>query len=89
MIVANTDSGQNFQIVGWGHGLFGQSGTTWNFDNPMRRDTVTIPGFSHIVIRILADNPGVWAFHCHYLWHAEGKFYDHRWSRVIVANSYP
>ncbi|KAK2734372.1 diphenol oxidase [Colletotrichum kahawae] len=83
-IVVNSDAmmvhpwhlhGQNFQIVGWGHGLFGQSGTTWNFDNPMRRDTVTIPGFSHIVIRILADNPGVWAFHCHYLWHAEAGMF--------------
>ncbi|KAJ0158047.1 Iron transport multicopper oxidase fio1 [Colletotrichum tanaceti] len=67
--------GQNFQIVGWGNGLFGAGKTTWNFDNPIRRDTVTIPGFSHVVIRILADNPGVWAFHCHYLWHAEGGMF--------------
>ncbi|KAF9879170.1 multicopper oxidase [Colletotrichum karsti] len=83
-IVVNSDAmmvhpwhlhGQNFQIVGWGPGLFGKSKTTWNFDNPMRRDTVTIPGFSHVVIRILADNPGVWAFHCHYLWHAEAGMF--------------
>ncbi|KAF6819057.1 diphenol oxidase [Colletotrichum plurivorum] len=82
-IVVNSDammltffrSGQNFQVIGWGDGLFGKSKTTWNFDNPMRRDTVTIPGFSHIVIRIVADNPGVWAFHCHYLWHAEAGMF--------------
>ncbi|KAL0939159.1 diphenol oxidase [Colletotrichum truncatum] len=83
-IVVNSDAmmvhpwhlhGQNFQVVGWGDGLFGKSKTTWNFDNPMRRDTITIPGYSHIVIRILADNPGVWAFHCHYLWHAEAGMF--------------
>ncbi|KAK2009614.1 multicopper oxidase [Colletotrichum eremochloae] len=83
-IVVNSDAmmvhpwhlhGQNFQVIGWGHGLFGAAKTTWNFDNPMRRDTITIPGFSHIVIRILADNPGVWAFHCHYLWHAEAGMF--------------
>ncbi|KAK2062579.1 multicopper oxidase [Colletotrichum caudatum] len=83
-IVVNSDAmmvhpwhlhGQNFQVIGWGKGLFGATETTWNFDNPMRRDTITIPGFSHIVIRILADNPGVWAFHCHYLWHAEAGMF--------------
>ncbi|KAH6678764.1 multicopper oxidase, partial [Plectosphaerella plurivora] len=64
--------GQNFQVVGWGSDLFGKGKTTWNFDNPLRRDTVTVPGDSHVVIRILGDNPGVWALHCHILWHAEG-----------------
>lgn len=29
----------------------------------MRRDTVTVPAFSHIVIRFVADNPGLWALH--------------------------
>ncbi|KAM0552651.1 hypothetical protein ACHAPJ_007748 [Fusarium lateritium] len=59
-----------FQVVGWGEGLYGKGRTTWKLDNPMRRDTVTIPGSSHLVIRIPADNPGIWAFHCHLLWHA-------------------
>lgn len=40
----------------------------------MRRDTVTIPGSSHLIIRIPADNPGIWAFHCHLLWHAHGGY---------------
>ena len=31
----------------------------------MRRDTVTVPARSHIVIRFMADNPGIWALHCH------------------------
>jgi len=38
----------------------------------MRRDTVTVPGFSHVVIRFVADNPGMWAMHCHVAWHVEG-----------------
>ncbi|RYO91084.1 hypothetical protein DL766_003352 [Monosporascus sp. MC13-8B] len=66
-----------FQIVGWGRGLFGERSkggededgggatgtTTWNLENPMRRDTVTVPAFSHVVIRFVADNPGLWALH--------------------------
>ncbi|KAK0654913.1 multicopper oxidase-domain-containing protein [Cercophora newfieldiana] len=64
--------GQQFQIVGWGPGIFGEGGeTTWNLENPMRRDTVTVPGYTHVVLRIRGDNPGVWALHCHILWHAE------------------
>ncbi|KAK0568694.1 hypothetical protein OC861_001696 [Tilletia horrida] len=35
------------------------------FANPMRRDTFVIPGYSWAVVRIIADNPGVWVFHCH------------------------
>ncbi|CAH0039671.1 unnamed protein product [Clonostachys solani] len=65
---------QNFQVVGEGSGEFGSGTTTWNYENPLRRDTITIHGHSHVVLRILADNPGVWPFHCHILWHAEGLF---------------
>jgi hypothetical protein len=38
----------------------------------MRRDTVTVPAQSHVVIRFMADNPGVWILHCHISWHQEG-----------------
>jgi len=27
---------------------------------------------THVVIRFMADNPGVWAMHCHVAWHMEG-----------------
>lgn len=40
-------------------------------DNPVRRDTVTIEGYGWVVIRVVLDNPGLWAFHCHNTWHAE------------------
>ncbi|KAL6868602.1 multicopper oxidase [Trichoderma novae-zelandiae] len=39
--------------------------------NPVRRDTVTVEGYSWAVIRVVLDNPGMWAFHCHNMWHAE------------------
>eukprot|EP00798_Chlamydomonas_sp_ICE-L_P030206 gene30206-35190_t len=39
-------------------------------ENPMRRDTVTVNGRSHVVIRFVADNRGVWLWHCHVEWHA-------------------
>lgn len=32
--------------------------------NPMRRDTVLMPAGSSATFRVIADNPGVWFFHC-------------------------
>lgn len=50
--------------------------TTYNtfnttITNPMRRDTMTIQAYGHVLIRFRADNPGLWAFHCHISWHME------------------
>ncbi|KXL45905.1 hypothetical protein M433DRAFT_154115 [Acidomyces richmondensis BFW] len=42
-----------------------------DLSNPLRRDTASVEGFGWILIRIVADNPGVWAFHCHVSWHTE------------------
>ncbi|KLU86700.1 hypothetical protein MAPG_05712 [Magnaporthiopsis poae ATCC 64411] len=39
-------------------------------DRP-RRDTVTIEPYSWVLVRFVADNPGLWAFHCHMAWHME------------------
>ncbi|KAK2812232.1 hypothetical protein FQN50_001590 [Emmonsiellopsis sp. PD_5] len=36
------------------------------------RDTVQIPRRGHAVLRFRADNPGLWLFHCHILWHLAG-----------------
>ncbi|TIC92791.1 Multicopper oxidase abr1 [Colletotrichum higginsianum] len=38
---------------------------------PPRRDTVSVMGSSHAVIRFEATNPGVYLFHCHIEWHVE------------------
>ena len=32
--------------------------------NPVRRDTVQVPGGESVTLRVVADNPGVWFFHC-------------------------
>ncbi|KAK1589940.1 multicopper oxidase [Colletotrichum navitas] len=39
--------------------------------NPLRRDTVTVQGYGWAAVRVVLDNPGMWAFHCHNAWHAE------------------
>ena len=36
---------------------------------PARRDTVVLPPQGSFVVRFVADNPGVWIFHCHIDWH--------------------
>lgn len=36
---------------------------------PARRDTFMVPPQGYFVIRFVADNPGVWFFHCHVDWH--------------------
>ncbi|EPS32652.1 hypothetical protein PDE_07612 [Penicillium oxalicum 114-2] len=38
---------------------------------PARRDTFVLPPQGYFVIRFVADNPGVWLFHCHIDWHLE------------------
>lgn len=44
---------------------------TLDLSNPLRLDTASVEGFGWILIRLVADNPGVWAFHCHVSWHTE------------------
>jgi hypothetical protein len=41
----------------------------YNLSRAILRDTVEIPTRGHAVLRFRADNPGVWLFHCHILWH--------------------
>ena len=35
--------------------------------NPIRRDTIGVPGGSSAALRLVADNPGAWLLHCAYL----------------------
>jgi hypothetical protein len=32
---------------------------------------MTINAYGWSLIRIVADNPGLWAFHCHIAWHMQ------------------
>lgn len=41
-----------------------------NILNPRRKDTVYIPAQGYVILRIEANNPGIWFFHCHILWHS-------------------
>lgn len=43
---------------------------TWKFDNPPRRDTVSLPSGGYLAVAFKPDNPGVWLVHCHIAWHA-------------------
>ncbi|KAF2223702.1 putative multicopper oxidase, type 1 [Elsinoe ampelina] len=42
-----------------------------DFSNPLRRDTASVEAYGWILLRFVADNPGLWSFHCHINWHAE------------------
>lgn len=45
--------------------------TKANMTNPLQRDTIQIESGGSATIRVIADNPGVWFFHCHIEWHLE------------------
>ncbi|KAF2715764.1 multicopper oxidase [Pleomassaria siparia CBS 279.74] len=38
-------------------------------DNPIRRDTATLPGHGYLVLAFESDNPGAWLMHCHIPFH--------------------
>jgi len=64
--------GYKFFVLAAGHGyppenLYG----TLDLTNPLRRDTASVGAFGWTLIRFVADNAGVWAFHCHIGWHNE------------------
>ncbi|RCH93210.1 hypothetical protein CU097_009834 [Rhizopus azygosporus] len=81
VVLNNLDAGDHpfhlhghvFQLVGRGSGVYtgNSSQVEWHLDNPARRDTVSVPAESFVIIRFRADNPGVWFFHCHIEWHLE------------------
>lgn len=66
--------GHTFWVVAEGVGEW--DGVVTHPENPQRRDTHLLdwgypsPGKpSYMVIDFLANNPGVWPFHCHVAWH--------------------
>lgn len=64
--------GMKFWVLGAGHGYFPRD--TYNsldLSNPLRRDTASVEAFGWLLIRLVTDNPGLWAFHCHISWHTE------------------
>jgi iron transport multicopper oxidase len=62
--------GHKFQVLKIGKGRYDSTqALTEMKPNPLRRDTVTVPGSGFVVLRFRADNPGVWLMHCHVEWH--------------------
>lgn len=76
--------GHNFQVVNrypvYGANFYSQTDDTNPVDfnsskddsypaYPIRRDVAVLPPMGNMVIRFVADNPGVWFFHCHIDWH--------------------
>lgn len=64
--------GYKYFVLAQGHGYFDPYlYDTMNLSNPLRRDTASAEAFGWILIRLVTDNPGIWAFHCHISWHTE------------------
>ncbi|KAM6511313.1 hypothetical protein FALCPG4_016315 [Fusarium falciforme] len=40
-----------------------------DLDFPLRKDTIGVPRRGHVVLALVADNPGIWMLHCHMLVH--------------------
>ncbi|PSN35801.1 hypothetical protein C0J52_21815 [Blattella germanica] len=65
MAIDQFRNGENLQSIS--RGLYDQ-----NFrrsSNPAKKDTVAIPSNGYAAIRFKADNPGLWFFHCHFMYH--------------------
>ncbi|KAI8986650.1 Fet3 protein [Trametes punicea] len=84
IVVKNSDAGKHpFHLHGHKMQLVGRAQDYTSDDptlnpplnntqpNPMRRDTVQVPSMNSVTLRVVADNPGVWFFHCHIEWHLE------------------
>ncbi|KAJ9567189.1 hypothetical protein OSB04_003155 [Centaurea solstitialis] len=65
--------GHDFWVLGYGRGKFNASEhpKTYNLANPIMKNTVPVHPYGWTALRFVADNPGVWAFHCH----IESHFY--------------
>jgi uncharacterized cupredoxin-like copper-binding protein len=58
--------GYSFYVIGMGDGIFDEDVdvSTYNLENPIRRDTFTLLPGGWTAIRFRANNVGVWPFHC-------------------------
>ena len=58
--------GHDFWVLGYGEGKFSQEDEgKLNLKNPPLRNTAVIFPYGWTALRFVADNRGVWAFHCH------------------------
>jgi len=59
--------GHDFWVLGYGDGVYDHARDSRKLDTatPPLRNTVVLFPHGWTVLRFVADNPGVWAFHCH------------------------
>ncbi|KAF7831515.1 L-ascorbate oxidase-like [Senna tora] len=59
--------GHDFWVLGYGEGKFRgrEDEQKFNLKNPPIKNTAVIFPYGWTALRFRADNPGVWAFHCH------------------------
>ncbi|KAG6767298.1 hypothetical protein POTOM_028495 [Populus tomentosa] len=59
--------GHDFWVLGYGKGKFDpiNDPKKYNLVDPIMKNTVPVHLFGWTALRFKADNPGVWAFHCH------------------------
>ncbi|CAG8839840.1 17586_t:CDS:2, partial [Racocetra persica] len=73
IVVYNNDEGEHpfhlhghvFWVLGSGPVDTKPDFSKLNIYDPIKRDTATVPPEGWMVIRFEANNPGIWAFHCH------------------------
>ena len=77
--------GHDFQVISNGVGFW--DGKVQK-DNPMRRDTQIVVPDGHLVFQYEADNPGLWALHCHIPWHvADGLVVNFMVSKIPLRQA--
>ncbi|KAF1983858.1 multicopper oxidase [Aulographum hederae CBS 113979] len=64
--------GHDFWVLSAAGGAFSGDVSSLQLDNPIRRDTATLPAHGHLVLAFKADNPGAWLMHCHIPFHVSG-----------------
>ncbi|XP_058085214.1 L-ascorbate oxidase-like [Magnolia sinica] len=59
--------GHDFWVLGYGNGVFDpvNDPKKYNLVDPIMKNTVPVHPYGWTALRFRADNPGVWAFHCH------------------------
>lgn len=58
--------GHDFWVLGYGEGKFTkEDDKKFNLRNPPLRNTAVVFPYGWTALRFVANNPGVWAFHCH------------------------
>jgi len=74
--------GHVFAVLALAPGVYNPETTVLNTVNPPLRDTATIKPHYHAVWRFVANNPGVWIWHCHIVWHLAAGF-------AVIFNEIP